>query len=422
MKLRDLVLSQFEPDIAVALLEFGKSLRKIDADAFVFLARKSFCLYDVLVKIGIPPIERCVISDRVLDMELAPLKGKKVALIDDTLIVGTTIAKAKARLESEVGAKISTHVFCLDQDCHNPDLAQPDTIALRLPDSRIMPFCAAEVRALSLVPRPYLVDFPLSSGVRISALDIDSLLSTPDWIGARLSTRLQEKYGVNVFTFFPSENTLADLNKHFGEAIFSCTDLLKVRIFAREYQDIYHLQVVPIVTLKPLKEKTLANLLDHLITRIEEGAGKDISLLKSYATSPIVHQRLAQYILSISLGEKLFQSLEKFVKRGANWTFDDFEAARHYGPWLGRELSIINRSSHHALQKIRSRVGFAHFPVTTIPMNVNSWIREILPRNIIKYKKSEIKQSIVTSNLLAAFSGVFLRMYDKREIPAREEA
>ena len=415
-------MSQFEPDIAVALLEFGKSLRKIEVDAFIFLARKSLCLYDVLVRIGIPPIERCVISDRVLDMELSPLQGKKVALIDDTLIVGTTIAKARARLEKTAGAKVSTHVFCVDQDWHNPELAEPDTVALRLPHQRIMAFCAAEVRALSLVPRPYLVDFPLSSGVRIPATDLDNLLSSTDWVATRLSTRLQEKHGVNVFTFFPADNTLTAFSKLFGEAVLSCADLIKVRMFARDFQDVCHLQVVPIATLKPLKVETLRSLLDHLMSRIEQGTGEDVSRLKAYAVSPIARQRLLQHILSVSIGESFFHSMGKVVNRGPSWTFDDLEAARHYGPWLGRELSVINCSSFRAFSKVRSCVEFTRFPVARIPTSVNSWIKDILPRGIIKYKRSEIKQSIVTSNLLAAFSGIFLRMYDKREIPAREEA
>jgi hypothetical protein len=62
---RESVLDQFEPDVAAQLIEFGKSLASIDADFLIFMARKSLCLYDVLVRIGVPPIERCLLSDRV---------------------------------------------------------------------------------------------------------------------------------------------------------------------------------------------------------------------------------------------------------------------------------------------------------------------------------------------------------------------
>jgi hypothetical protein len=67
MRMSDAILEQFEPDIAVALIEFGKALSQIEADVFVFMARKSLCLYDVLLRLGTPPIERTLVSDRVLD-------------------------------------------------------------------------------------------------------------------------------------------------------------------------------------------------------------------------------------------------------------------------------------------------------------------------------------------------------------------
>src|SRR5436853_4861991 len=111
MKFREKILSLFEDDISAALLEFGKDLAKIDADIFVFLARKSLCLYDLLLKLGVPPVQRCVVSDRVLDMDLSPFKGRRVALIDDTLIVGTTVARTKRRLD-DAGAIVQTNVFC----------------------------------------------------------------------------------------------------------------------------------------------------------------------------------------------------------------------------------------------------------------------------------------------------------------------
>jgi hypothetical protein len=422
LKLRDLILSQFEPDIAVALLEWGKSLRHIDADVFVFLARKSLCLYDVLVRIGVPPVEKCVVSDRVLEMDLSALRRKKIALIDDTLIVGTSIAKARAKLEKEAEAKISTHAFCVDQDWHNPELGATDSVAMRLKDNRVMTFCAAEVRALSLVPRPYQVDFPLCAEVHLPIDDSGFLLCLPDWIGTNISTRLQQKHRVSVYTFFPTETIKSQLKEHLGEASFSCTDLLKIRVFVRQDKDVHHLQIIPIVTLKPLRVKTLAALVDHLLARIESGSGKDISQLKRYVRSPIVQQRLVQYILSLSLGEQYFRSLGTLAKKHSSWVFDDFEVARHYGPWLNRELSVINRLSYKALEKSKCPLKASRFPVTRVPTKVDSWIREILPPSGIKYAKSTIRHSIITSNLLAAFSGVFLRMYDYREIPARNEA
>ena len=156
MDFKTAVLSQFETDVAMALIEFGKFIRKIDADVLVFMARKSLCLYDVLLGIGIPPADQWVVSDRLLDMRLDNLRGKRIALIDDTLIVGTTLAKTRKFLLDAGVQSVQVHAFCIDEKWWCRELIRPDSVTLHLSDERVMTFCTAAVRAISLLPRPYL--------------------------------------------------------------------------------------------------------------------------------------------------------------------------------------------------------------------------------------------------------------------------
>ena len=158
--------------IAAQLIEFGKFLGSLDVDVLIFMARKSLCLYDVLLAIGIPPTDRIIISDRALDLNIDALRGKRIALIDDTLIVGTTIAKTKVTLAEIPNTSVSVHVFCVDTDWQVDSLVIPDTVFLRADDRTVMHFCAGLVRAMSLLPRPYLVDFPLTSPFRIRSGDL----------------------------------------------------------------------------------------------------------------------------------------------------------------------------------------------------------------------------------------------------------
>jgi hypoxanthine phosphoribosyltransferase len=424
MKLRELILSQFEPDVAVALIEFGKSLSKMDADAFMFLARKSLCLYDVLVKIGVPPVEKCVVSDRILDMRLDPLNGKRVVLVDDTLIVGTTIAKTQAILENTARAKVTTKVFCIDSDWYCKNLTIPDEVSLRLNDARVMSFCSAEVRAMSLVPRPYLVDFPISTCVRLKQEDAEFLLSSTGWHGTRISTELQQRHGVDVLTYFPTDWMVYKLKKIFGDQIFACVDLLKVRLFARKYLDIYQIQIVPIVTLKPLYEQGVLQLLKQLCIRLAPATGVDFTKLAHYAITPISQQRLAQYILSIALGHTFLNHLELSIDKSIHKKFDDFEAARHYGPWLQEEISKINKAACEAFQPQKPLKPTAKIALPKLfPKKVNRWSREMLALiardRIVARKRAHVD---TPPNLLGDFAGIFLKMYEVREIPAREEA
>ena len=57
-------------------------------------------------------------------------------LVDDILILGTSLAKAKQTLE-QAGAEVSTHVFCLEQRWHCPSLIVPDGTAVESSDDRI---------------------------------------------------------------------------------------------------------------------------------------------------------------------------------------------------------------------------------------------------------------------------------------------
>ena len=84
-------------------------------------------------------------------------------LLDDTLIVGTTIAKTEDFLTTEIGARVTVHIFCVDTAWQVDAIVRPDTVFLRADDRTVMNFCASLVRAMSLLPRPYLVDFPLLS-------------------------------------------------------------------------------------------------------------------------------------------------------------------------------------------------------------------------------------------------------------------
>jgi hypothetical protein len=209
---RSTILGQFETDVAMALIEFGKSIRTIDADVLVFMARKSLCLYDVLLRIGVPPAEQWVVSDRLLDMRLDNLKGKRIALIDDTLILGTTLAKTRKFLLEEGIQSVQVHAFCIDEKWWCRELIKPDSVALHLSDERVMTFCTAAVRAISLLPRPYLVDFPISRPLKIPADEAQCFLSNIEWRTYNISTHLQQSFDVSALSFFPTLTPRSNLS------------------------------------------------------------------------------------------------------------------------------------------------------------------------------------------------------------------
>src|SRR5437667_9719986 len=94
----ELVLQQFEIGLQAELIEFGKRLNQLDVDLIILMARKAVGLLDLLQVIGVQIRGKEILSDRVLDLNPEYFKGKKVALVDDTLIKGTTLKTAKEKL------------------------------------------------------------------------------------------------------------------------------------------------------------------------------------------------------------------------------------------------------------------------------------------------------------------------------------
>lgn len=419
MKLRDAILNQFESDIAIALIEFGKSLSRIDADVLIFMARKSLRLYDILLHLGIPPIERILVSDRILDMRMDPIISKKVSLIDDSIILGTTLAKAKRRLETEANASVKVHAFCVDTKWWSKELIEPDSISLYLDDRQVMSFCAAEVRAMSLVPRPYLVDFPISLPIRIRLADSQCLLSSVQWTSHRISTELQERNNVSVLTFFPSELVLSETFSGMAEQLIELLEIVKVRAFARTYEDIHWLQLVPIVTLKPIRENDLRDLLGLLLERISATSGKELKKLLYFAHKPRAQDRLVQYILSAALGSCFMETISKSVDSLIEKGYDQLEAERHYGPWLSTEMAQVGLHALSAL-RISNNEAAVSLKQANLPQITKDWANDFMP--IENESQAESVDSWDYINIITDFAEIFLGLYDKREIPARLEA
>lgn len=415
--LRASILRQFEPDIVPSLIEFGKALSAIDAELFVFMARKSLCLYDVLLLLGVPPIEKPLISDRCLDMDLSAIDGRRVALIDDTVIVGTTLAKTKKYLGEEHQCDVSTHVFCLDRDWAATDLLTPDLVAVELPDSRVMTFCNSEVRALSLIPRPYIVDFPISTPLRIRNREESRVFSGLCWTGYTVSTELQRYHGVGSISFFPGRKVVDDLLSELGQGWADVMNIVKVRTFFRQVEDASWFKAVPIVTLKPLTIGALERGGRRLIDRLSLASGVDLSNLAARCQRPEAWNRLVQYILSVVLGRHFLEDLARGVGTRVDLTYDEVEAGRLFGPWHQSELRGIHEIRTEELRS--TAADSITIQTSALPDNVLRYGFEPLEKEVSEEREPERPE---TENLVRYLADTFVRLFNERELPARREA
>ncbi len=421
---KQLLLSQFETDVAMSLIEFGKSIRKIDADVLIFMARKSLCIYDILLRLGLPPAEQYVVSDRVLDLKLDGLKGKKVALIDDTLIVGTTLAKTRKFLNEHGIDSVQVHTFCIDDKWWSRDLIDPDSVTLHLPDARVMTFCTAAVRAISLLPRPYLVDFPLSRPLKIPADEAQCFLSNIEWRAYNISTYLQRTNDISALSFFPNVEAREELKSLIGADVDGLLDIVKVRGFARKQRDVYWLQLVPIVVLKPLADSDLESTLRGCLERGKGVSEAAVRHILDYACTPRAHQRLLQYLLSCIVGRQFANRMKLSVGRQLRFGIDMQETDRHFGPWLHDYMKQLTECDSIAGNTSPSEPRPGDVRPAMLPLKVQDWAKSSLPPVLSNGhpRKPNLFQSEEIKNLIPDFSGIFLSHYDSRELPARKDA
>jgi len=425
--LRDKVLGLFDPLVARNLIGFGEHISNIDADYLIFMARKSLRLYDVMCMLGLPRAKNVVLSDRVLEFNPEPLRGKRVALIDDTLIVGTTLAKTKRELTESVGSNVSSHVFCVNTDWWVRDIFQPDTMFMQLNNAQVMAFCTNEVKALSALGIPYLLDFPFSSAVTVDKPS--ELFRSMDWDGHNLSTPMQEAWGSSTYSFLPSGSVLSQWECSLGANLYSLIDIAKVRAFGRT--SVRHdsgaptteFVFVPIVTLKPISTKALDTIYGAFVEELlghERDIPQGVSLSKSTGKA-----RFVQYALSVAVGDHFLRNVVRFSHQEQKTKFEMTEAIRHFGPWLSHETQSVHEEAYTVLlQKKKLMTRFGSIKEEPTPKRVLEAVRDVLdtsPATIAKKRKARSAASSA-QDILTDFSEIFIDLYDKHEIPARREA
>ncbi len=425
--LKNRVLGLFDPIIAKNLTGFAEHISNIDADYLVFMARKSLRFYDVMSMIGLPRSPKIVLSDRVLEFDPEPLRGKRIALIDDSLIVGTTLAKTKNRLEKSIGALVSSHVFCVDSDWWVRDVFQPDVTFMQLDNAQVMTFCTSEVKSLSALGVPYLLDFPFSLPVTVSSPN--QLFTTMEWDGHNLSTSIQEEWGACAYTFLPSGAVLSSWERALGREFASLIDIAKVRAFGRSRshdgrtKSPIDFVFVPIVTLKPLKAESLDRIFNVLVRKLS--ANSCAAQLTNSFTTPIGKARFIQYALSVAFGEDFLRTIAKKLTSDVHIGFQVEEAARHFGPWLTEDILCVHQNAHTSL--LGGTNAFAELgsiEAEPTPARIVAAVRDVLdvsPATLAE-KKATRAAADSSQDLLTDFSEIFIDLYDKHEIPARREA
>ncbi|GEM_PF-7086053 len=422
IKVRDELLGIFEPNIAKLLIEYNRNISKIDTDYIIFMARKAVRMHDFMLACGGMHSKKEMLSDQILDQDLSRFSGKTVTLVDDTLILGSTLYKTK-KLLLEAGAKsVETVVFAVDSDNWSSDLINPDSYSLKMNSQEMINFCAQEVSALAAANIPYLTDFPVSKHIRISENDFNQLDNLSDWNMYDITDHSFRKFCVKYITFLPHFEIIDDFKNLFGSISSDIIDIAKIRLFLKKRRNSYFGRFVPIVTPSAISVDRVDDLYSYCVTKLAKHGIRERENIDFHLNSKISRLRFSQYCLSAHIGNIFTTDFNRILDRKTKIEYDDQEACRHYGTWLRREL----RASH------KIKFDSSNDEHSSIKNSVHELKSSKLPSEVFVQSESDLakfkgykkkRQNLGrrnSSERLRDLGAQFVGLYEEHELAARK--
>jgi|GEM_PF-6643578 len=403
-------MDSFQPHIRQELDRFSEYIASLDEDYIILMARKALRLYELLVSTGSKSSNKIVLSQRVLDEKLDWVSEKRVAVVDDTLIVGTTLKEASDNLIDAGASEVNTYVFCADKEYWVEDLISPEKVFMKLSDREVMSFCASEVSAFERNGIPYISDFPISDEITIDHIGILNLI--PRWRAYQITTKQQEAEGRHVITFLPDGDLYSEIEENLGRSFYNLVDIVKIRAIGNIVDGKYCFKIIPVFTFKPLKYYDLELLFKEVIGSLNRENILDKVFEK--IVSPKGKIRCIQYVFSIVFGRVFMENFGLVSKSRQSVTFVESEIFRNYGPWLLDEFRFITKTAKKQIWKnkklIISDIHQAEYPAT---------VRKIVnDENLL----AGLEEHDSSKNVITDVSKLFLRLHNDHEIPARKEA
>jgi hypothetical protein len=377
---------------------FKKFITYIDSrnpDIIVLMARKAICLFELFRYLDLEKPKGEIVGDRVLDLEPDYFRGKKIIIVDDTLIVGSTLSEIKEKLIS-YGINFEIVVFSVDNVNWQKHLIIPDYIQEPFSPEEILNFCINEVKAFSLVSLPYLVDFPTSNFIKIEKSEFKDLLSSDKTSAVSLGLYLNPLNELYTFLF---ENELKEqFLQKVGFSFKDIIEVIKVRVYVSYYSDaIPKVKFVPIVLLKPLTSETINVLFNYIIEYSE-----DPETFKRYIGKTEVKLRIIQYYLSVTLGTTFLKYASTISSNFKSAIFNCSETINLFGKTLSELFEKLLKAD--IIKPCRLLVSS------------NTQLDEYNA----KFDDVFSNLHIEGYNILQSFQKIFSNLFDLRELPARK--
>ncbi|GAB6012818.1 5'-methylthioadenosine/S-adenosylhomocysteine nucleosidase family protein [Viscerimonas tarda] len=309
-------LNLFEEKLRGRIIEFCNKVNDSKADLYILMARKAACFINALEELSMVAINGEVISERVLDTEIDWSNIRKIIIIDDVIISGTTLNRTIKKIKDKNPAiEIKVFVLGINEKWFNEELLQDDTgkSYLELPikpleNSQCIKLSGDIVKMLAMMPTPYNIDYPIYNTLRLNSEDYTTMLNMPNWEMSDVCSYEQMKHNIFTKTFIPTHNCLISCGHLFFNDLIK-DSLLKIRIYGKKKEkekETFRFSIVPMAILPPLKTEQIIDLFNHLAAEKEQALSKIL-------TSITAKLRFIQFVIADRLANVFIQEFNYFT-------------------------------------------------------------------------------------------------------------
>lgn len=396
------LLGCFEPKMQKQLLDFCSRISKIQADVFILMARKASCFFNCLEELGLIHFDGYVTSERILDMDCEWLQGKRVVIIDDAIVSGTSINRTINKLIMAGVVSVQVHVLTVNEKWFKEDILTDEMGKSYLypncnveTNEKCIELCYKVVKSILLQPRPYDIDFPYFNRIEIKEGNLGILLNREGWDCYDITSVEQSANNILAVTIIPTDKKLKLFERKINTTFLNKC-LVKLRIYAT-YKDknkkMYSLRIVPMIVFDRMPIVEIENIFNEIIEQID-----DRDYFKDMFNSATAKLRFLQFYFSAKFAEFWVLGLPQIAGISKeDLTFED------------RNLSFI------------------------FPEEIEKKVEELCKCNIVHLSghnilgtenKNIIEESNITGidiiSVETRLMEPFINKYYKKEIPCRE--
>ena len=238
------------------------------------MAHKAVLLFDLLLAQGHidkQVEDKSVITNLSLDFDCGDLRGKKIAILDDIVISGTSIASTIDKLKYYQVSQNDIEIIAIAVDKYYFAMSFDDANGVSVlhcdyytDDASCIELSAIISKAFSYYGIPYDVDFPVYEGISIVSEDLNTLHNNLFWEMIDITNDNQRSGDVTAFTVQTKWAIRHRLWDAIGVELEKCAEV-KIRLYITRYPDgSLECSIVPMCLFKEIHEDKLNLLYSRL--------------------------------------------------------------------------------------------------------------------------------------------------------------